>query len=291
MKVAFVASIFIGSTTAKSMPYILPVVQNIAKMHAMKNGWDLFLHTDAQTKEIIEKVCRAEGIPTDKVNFVIHRRNSGMRGMFWRYEAFFMDTLGYDMSVILEGDIPVNTYAKDVKVFSETKHQMMLFDARQMAINNNCICGGYILVRPAMVDGEAKKRLKTVMSLRDHIDDIDYGVDENVLLAWLKKNFRDKDVLIVVDDKHSTFQHIEDVELEKKVVLQNFPGATLITREELDLLRSKKQIDQINQVQLKNLHGRTYRLDGTDIEIGGWWRPVKSEFCHSTLLDIAKKLV
>lgn len=289
MKVAFVASLFIGASAERSMPYILPTVANISKLRGL--GWDLFLHTDRDTREVVERVCAAEGIPTDGVNFVMHRRNSGMRGMFWRYEAFFMDGLGYDMSVILEGDMPVDSYVADVGVFSGTGHQMMLFDARQMAVSRNCICGGYVLIRPGLVKECAKRKLRLVMDLMDHVDDVDYGVDENVLLEWLKRNFGNEDLMIVVDDRHKTFQHIEDVETEKRVVRGNFPGATIVTRDELEKMRDAHRRANLPQVRLRNLSGNTYRLDGTDIRIGGWWRSEKSEFCHSSLMDVIDRLV
>lgn len=291
MKVAFVASLFIGNNTAQSMPYILPMVRNISKMHGMQNGWDLFLHTDAVTKDVVEEVCKAEEIPTDRVNFVLHRRNSGMRGMFWRYAAFFMDELGYDISVVLEGDKQIDSYASDVEVFSGTNHQMMLFDVRQMAVNNNCIDGGTILIRPGIVEPEAKAKLRPVMDLMDHVDDIDYGIDENILLMWLKKNFKNSDVMIVVDDNHNIFQHIENVEAEKEVVAENFPGATIVTIQDLWSLRKDHEAEAIPAVKLNNLHGKKYRLDGTDIELGGWWRAPKSEFCHSVFLEIVEKII
>jgi hypothetical protein len=291
MKIAFVASLFVGGGIGSSMPYVLPVVKNIARLNGMGGGFDLFLHVDGETKGVVERVCSAEGIRTDKVNFVEHRRNMGMRGMFWRYEAFFMDRLGYDMSVILEGDVPVDSYMPDVGVFSDTGHQMMLFDARQMAVSRNCICGGYVLIRPGLVKDCAKRKLRLVMDLMDHVDDVDYGVDENVLLEWLKRNFGDEDLMIVVDDRHKTFQHIENVESEKKVVRGNFPGATIVTRDELEKMRAAHRPAPLPQIRLKNLSGDTYRLDGTDIRIGGWWRSGKSEFCRSSLMDIVDKLV
>lgn len=299
MKIGFFYSIFSAKEVDKSISYILCLAKNIdtlkrAKDNAKKFGdtIDMIINCDRFTEEVINMVCKNEGIDTRWVKFHIHRRNMGLRGMFWRFECFYADE--YDVAISCEGDYEVSAYYNKLEYFASKKYPLMVFDVRQFKINKNAIAAGMFFVRPKMLKQEVKKRIKTVLPLFDHIDDIDYGVDEHYFINFIVKHFSDERILVIADHKHNIFQRIENVEEEKAYLRTIFKGADVCDINWLEShlgKRSKYFVPQKKDLKYQN--GNTYTVveKKKTYTINPPLRVERSSFCQNNLMNIIKDII
>lgn len=300
MKIGFFYSIFSVDQIEMSISYILCLVKNIDTLKRVREKSkvygdvvDIVINCDEFTKKIIEDVCKNEDVDSSWVKYHIHRRNNGLRGMFWRFESIFSDE--YDVTVNAEGDYEVSNYLKRLEYFVQRQYPLMIFDVRQFNINKNSIVGGMFFVHPKLIKQEVKDKIRRILPLFDHIDDIDYGVDELYLREFLIKNFSNERILVIADHKHNIFQHIEDLEKEKEHLRAVFKKSDVadINWFEGHLKKCTGRYDAEQKKNLKHLNTNenVYILGNNKYTINPPLRIDRSEFCQNYLLNLIKDLI
>ena len=299
-KIGFFLSMFSNDNIENSISYITTFCVNIKRFNELKEihpNIDLIVNTDEFTYNIICDICRQEGIDISKIIFHKHRRNSYLRGMFWRFESFYSDE--YDITINGEGDYDIRRYFKEIEYFEKNNFDLLIFSVRQIAINNNAIAGGRIFIRPKQISSEIKERIKGLIELFDHIDDIDYGVDEYYLIELLKKHFNDKNICIVVNNKLRIKGAILDINSEITNLKRIFTHAKIISVTDFDVLLRNNNLYHIKTDICNNLtyHLQTvggklcYCLYGQSMKIKNPFRVSRSEFCQERLINLIKCII
>ena len=110
-RICFHYSIFSSDNVDNSLSHILRMCDNIdtyKRSGLEKKNVFLKIHTDDFTLRVIKDILKHERMDDFGIIYRIHRRNSGLNGMFWRFEAFFDNDS--DIMVSAEGDFPIEKY-------------------------------------------------------------------------------------------------------------------------------------------------------------------------------------
>ena len=297
-KIGIFLSIFSNDNIENSISYITKLCLNIKSyndFYINNQNVDVIINTDEFTYKIIVDICRQEKISLDNVIFHKHRRNSGLRGMFWRFESFYADE--YDIAICAEGDYDLSKYSKEIEYFETTKFDLLLHSVRQIKISLNCFAGGRIFIHPKNISLETKNKIKHVIELFDHIDDIDYGVDEYYLISLLKKHFYDKNILIVSDNRLNIKNAVKDINIEINNIKECFPKATVLSIQEYEALIKEYTKYVFNTYDYLSYHIKTvddklcYCIYGQCLKIKQPFRINRSEFCQERLLKLVNDII
>lgn len=297
-KIGIFLSIFSNDNIENSISYITKLCLNIKSYNDLRlsnENIDLIINTDDFTYKIISDICRQERISLDNIIFHKHRRNYGLRGMFWRFESFYADE--YDITISGEGDYDLLNYGKELEYFESQTYDLLLHSVRQIKISLNCFAAGRIFIRPKNLSLEIKNRIKQLIELFDHIDDIDYGIDEYYLLSLLKKHFYDKHILIVTTNRLSIKDAIKDIDKEISNIKEYFYNATILTIQEYELLIKENSKYSFNKYDYLSYHIKTvenklcYCIYGQCLKIKQPFRVSRSEFCQERLIKLIENII
>lgn len=291
MKIGIFLSIFSNDEISNSISYICKLCENIKRfnyIHTNHNNYNLIVNTDEFTYKIIKDICRQENINIDNVIFHKHRRNMGLRGMFWRFESFYNDE--YDICINAEGDYSLEKYLKDIEFFEKNEYTLMLYNVRKIQLSRTPFAAGRIFIKPKLLEKEVKEYIKKYIELFDHIDDIDYGVDEYFLVHVIKKYFLNNKNIIIVSNKSNIKDHVDNLEEEVNVLQNIFKKSNIITINNLEELEKNFIKYTCNNDVCLKYYIKTfgddlcYCLYNQCLRLKKPFRVAKSEFCQDKLI-------
>ena len=295
-RICFHYSIFSSDNVDNSLSYILRMCDNIdtyKRSGLEKKNVFLKIHTDDFTLRVIKDILKQERMDDSGIIYRIHRRNSGLNGMFWRFEAFFDNDS--DIAVSAEGDYPIEKYFAEIEYLQDRpQFCLLVFETRQFLKNRHCFAAGTMIIRPKTIEPETQEKIKGVIALMEHCVSVPYGIDENFVSELFKTRFKQKPLCVIVHDRSRIFDHIEDGRKEMEIIQNYFPNSgTILYSNFTERLGALKKYSVGNKSGFFDRVKRSgqYVLNGERHMLKGVFRVGVDEFYEKTLTPMFKNII
>lgn len=264
-RVGLFYSIFSADDVQLSFKYLVAMVKNIyvfEKYKMKEMGLNMIIYTDQFTLNVLKMILTQEKIDDSNVEYRIKPRNIDMKGMIWRLRGLVDNT--FDISIIMEGDFEIEKYFRYIDVFRKYPlSPIFVYSARQI---DKCDCAfatGYVMARPRLISGENKKRLENCITLIEHLDTVDYAVDERFINKFISKHFQYEKILVHIAKLGIKFA-ITDIAAEKNSILQRFKNAIIVDNNDIRASQKNSPFLTIESQtpSSKIRFSKEYRLNG-----------------------------
>ena len=236
--VHFHYSIFANNDLSKSMRYLYCIVLNAKRFLSDRNTFSnckMILHTDAFTKKILSEMFSIEKLvdSSKQIEFSLHNRNDGIRGMFWRLACLYDDSA--DIAVSAEADESIYDCFKRLLLFTKDESAVFFGVVNKNCNERNMFLNGNFLFRPGLIDNVVKREWRNCLKIFDNIQNLKYSYDETFSTQFILKYMRDVDCILKIQpSRFKTLLHEEDIETELPKYKALFKNAKLLTNKAFD---------------------------------------------------------